>query len=195
MKTTIRLSLFLAALMGLATTGWGQGSMFFFNSSPTSWIGQGETFTASSANGFTITGQRQPDNTISIAISSPSRSWYLDFAAPDGGLLAAGQYIGAGQTPNQPPGAPGMNFASDTRSTSFVLGYFEVLAVEYGAGNTINRFDANFLQYDEGQPANWNQGSIRFDGLAPVPEPGALPLIAAGMLTLVAMNWRRRLAR
>lgn len=191
MKSTVRISLFLAALVGLASTGFGQGSTFFFNSSATSWIGQGETVTASSANGYTITGQRQPNNMISISISSQTRSWFLDFAAPDGGLLAAGQYIGAAQTPNPPSGVPGMNFYSNTRTASTVLGYFEVTAVEYGAGNTINRFDANFLQYDEGQASNWNQGSIQFDGLAPVPEPGALPLIAAGLLTLLAMKWRR----
>jgi len=191
MKTIVRISLFLAALVGVAATGLGQGSVFFFTSSSNSWVGQGESFTASSTNGFTITAQRLPNNTVSISIVSPARSWFLDFAAPDGALLATNQYFGAEQTPNQPAGVPGMNFYSNTRSSSSIVGYFDVIAVEYGPGNTINRFDADFLQYDEGQSARWNQGSIRFDGFAPVPEPGTAPLILAGVLTLLAMNWRR----
>ena len=88
-----------------------------------------------------------------------------------------------------------MLFSGEGRSVSSLLGYFQVLAVDYGPGNTINRFDADFLQLDEGVAAQGNQGSIRFDGLNPVPEPGIVPLVTAGVLALLAMNWRRRQLR
>jgi hypothetical protein len=88
-----------------------------------------------------------------------------------------------------------MLFSGEGRSVSSLTGYFNVLAIDYGPGNTINHFDADFLQNDEGLAAQANMGSIRFDGLNPVPEPGAVPIVAAGVLALLAMNWRRRQPR
>jgi hypothetical protein len=76
MKTKVRIGLVLAAVFGLSIPGFGQGSMFFFTSSPQSIIGQGETFTASSTNGFTISAQRNVDNGVSVIISSETRYWF-----------------------------------------------------------------------------------------------------------------------
>ncbi len=192
MKTAKRISFVLAALLGLAVPGFGQGSTFFFYSAPQSWIGQGESFTAAATNGFTITAQRNVDNGVSINITSPTRYWSIDFAAAGDVPLTPGQYNNATIWPTQGPSSPGMNFAGNGRTDSSLIGYFNVLAIEFGAGNAINRFDADFLQYDEGQPSAWNQGSIRFDGFAPVPEPGTLSLVVAGVLALFALNWRRK---
>jgi hypothetical protein len=192
MKTAKCICLLVAALLGLADAGFGQNSSFFFYSSPLSWIGQGENFTASAANGFTITAHRNLDNGVSLNITSPTRYWSLDFAAAGDAVLTPGQYNTATIWPTQGPFSPGMNFAGNGRMDSSLIGYFNVLAIEFGTGNTVNRFDADFLQYDEGQPSAWNQGSIRFVGFNPVPEPGTVSILVAGVLALFAMNWRRR---
>lgn len=191
MKTSIRLSLVLAGILSLLNSGFGQGSTFFFTSSPQSVIGQGETFTASTTNGFTITAQRNINNGVSLVISSETRYWFLDFAAPGDAPIAVGRHDNATLWPYQSPSSPGLLFSGEGRSVSSLSGSFNVLAIDYGPGNTINRFDADFLQYDEGVLAQSNEGRIRFDGLNPVPEPGALSLLAAGFFLLAAMTSRR----
>jgi len=156
-------------------------STFFFTSSPNSWIGQGRTVLAATTNGFEFTAQRNAFNGVSLAVTSPYDQWFLDFAAADGALLNPGSYFGAMRFPHQLPGVPGMSFHTDTRENNTLIGFFEVLAVDYGPGNTVVHFDANFLQYDDRLAQRWNQGAIRF---VAVPEPSVLVLASVGLLAL-----------
>ena len=194
MKLTVRRSLILAIFMSLTGSMSGQGSMFYFTSTPQSTIGQGETFTASSTNGFTITAERNSHNGVSIVIVSETRYWFLDFAAPGDAPLASGQYNNVTLWPTSSGGSPMMSFSGEGRNVTSISGSFNVLAIDYGPGNGINRFDADFTQYDGGDLAQANQGMFRFD-FSPVPEPGAVPLIAVGIIGFLALKSRRRQIR
>jgi len=189
MKPLFRHALGFSMFLGSILSGSGQGSMFSFTSTPQSVIGQGETFTASAANGFTISAERNINNGVSVIISSETRYWFLDFAAAGNALLTTGTY----NNPSVIPSAsnPGMLFSGEGRSVSTIGGYFSVVTVDYGPGNTINQFEANFVQYDDGNINQANSGMIRFE-LTPVPEPSGPALVVAGLLTLGAMALRRR---
>ena len=81
-----------------------------------------------------------------------------------------------------------MSFSGEGRNVTSISGGFNVLAIDYGPGNVINRFDADFVQNDGGDPMQANSGMIRFD-LSPVPEPGTVSLLAAGLIALLARSW------
>ncbi|MEY2410589.1 MAG: hypothetical protein QOF48_3259 [Verrucomicrobiota bacterium] len=195
MKTRTAISVILMSILGLAAPAFGQGSIFYFHSDAQSVIGQGETVEASTTNGFSIVAQINNGNGVSLIISSETRYWFLDFSAAGNVPLAVGQYNNATCYPVPGGVTPGMLLSGEGRSVSTVSGYFNILAIEYGPGNSINRFDADFVQNDDGLPGQANTGGIRFNALNPVPEPGTIPLLTAALVTLLAMNWRRRKAR
>ena len=179
------LGLALALWSMAATTVFSQGSSFYFISSPQSVVGQGETIVASTTNGFSFTAAMNAHNGVSLVISSPGRTWNLDFAAPNGATLTAGTYNNAQLWPNQAAGNPGMAFTAPGFTPLSIVGYFNVLNIQWGPGNSVQAFDADFLQYDNGLSSQWNQGSIRFNAINPVPEPGVAALAAAGLLALL----------
>ena len=140
MKTSIRLSLVLAGILSLLNSGFGQGSTFFFTSSPQSIIGQGETFTASTTNGFTITAQRNINNGVSLVISSETRYWFLDFAAPGDAPIAVGLHDNATLWPYQSPSSPGLLFSGEGRSVSSLSGSTAVPLWKTSVGSDDVRF-------------------------------------------------------
>ncbi|MFM1769432.1 MAG: hypothetical protein RJA22_1961 [Verrucomicrobiota bacterium] len=180
------LSLVSATLLALATQAFGQGSSFYFTSLPGSLVGQGQTMSVNEAGGYTFSATLNANNSISLTISSPVHTWNLSFAAPDGGPLTVGTYNNAQLWPNQAAGAPAMAFTRPGVSLDSIVGYFNILNVEYGPNNTVRAFDAEFQQYDNGVSGNWSAGNISFIAANPVPEPGAASLMGVGLLTLLA---------
>ena len=86
----------------------------------------------------------------------------LDFAAPNNQPLAVGTYTGAVRYPFQASNQPGLSVYGDGRGCNTLTGSFQVLQVTYGAGNTIDAFDATFEQHCEGfTPAL--RGEIRYN--------------------------------
>lgn len=179
-------SLVSAVLLALATSAFGQGSTFYFTSLMGSLVGQGQTVSVSEADGYSFSATLNPNNSISLVISSPVHTWNLSFAAPDNAPLTVNTYNNAQLWPNQTAGSPGMAFTRPGVTLNSIIGYFNVQNVQYGPGNSIQAFDADFQQYDNGLSGNWSSGSIRFIAANPVPEPGAAGLMGVGLLALLA---------
>lgn len=177
---------------------------FYYTSSPSSWVGQGETVTVTPTDGFAFNVNRNFDNGVSFAINDfltnpdfqKTRWWYLDFAAPFNALLTVGYYDHATRWPFQDAEDPGLSFSGNGRGNNMLTGFFEVLEAVYDVDGTVLKFAADFTQFDEGFESWWNKGSIRFNSTIPlpaseVPEP-ATGLALATVLLLVGIVRRRR---
>jgi hypothetical protein len=119
----------------------------------------------------------------------------LDFSAPANVPLTIGTYLGATRypfngPPFQDPGVPGLNFTLNSRGDNTLTGFFTVLEIQYGTGNSLTSFAGDFTQYDEGHMDWWNVGNIRYKSSLPIPEPSTLSLFA--MASFGILFWRQR---
>lgn len=168
--------------------------VFYFTSSPTSWVGHGQTHTLTSAGGAQFTGSRYFSqgaytNAVSISVSaSLVEDWNMEFVGPNLTLPTVGDYEGAARWPFQSANQPGLAWTGEGRGDNALSGNFQVLQADFDSGGNLTAFAANFTQYDEGRPDWWNVGMIRYNSDVPLPDPAALPLLAA----LFPLALRRR---
>jgi hypothetical protein len=181
-----KFSLIAVTLALAACSAAGQTTAFYFISSPTSWVGHGETrLVLPSEASFAATRNVYNGVSLSINTGDPHFIWLLDFNAPNRVPLAVGTYLNAIRYPSYPPSLPGLNFSYDGRGDNTLTGYFDILEIQYGSGNSIVSFAADFVQYDEGNMDWWNQGSIRFNSSLPIPEPAVPSLMIVGCAILL----------
>lgn len=133
------------------------------------------------ANGGTVTASVNYDNGVSLSVGG----WEIDFAAPSNAALTTGTYLGAARFPFQSGTQPGLSFDGQGRGDNTLSGSFTVLEIEYGAGNTIVSFAADFIQYDECDISSWNIGSIRYNTTVPLttPPPPSITSVNASNIT------------
>ena len=142
-------------------------TLLYFNSEPGDFIGQGQQFSFTPADG-TITASRNFDNGITIEFDGADL-WFLDFVAPGDAALQPGQYEGATRFPFQSPTRPGLDVSGDGRGCNKLTGRFVVLEVVYGAGGSVQKLAVDYEQHCEGgAPALY--GSVRFNSAVPI-EP------------------------
>lgn len=160
----MRIGFFLILVGSLifATSAFGQVTSLTLNSDPGDFVGQGQFTFLTPADG-SFSAQQNFDQGVSVSFfGQPGIFWFLDFAAPNNQLLTVGTYTGAARFPFQSSSQPGLSVAGDGRGCNTLTGNFQVLEVSYGAGTTINSFDATFEQHCEGAvPAL--HGEIRFN--------------------------------
>jgi len=184
----------LGLVIGLALTANGQTTAFFFTG-PHGYVSGGKTGLVTVEDGFTFYAQRNLDNGVSLSIYAPNPLTFdahLDFAAPHNVPLTIGTYLDATRYPFQGPNSPGLSFSMNGRGDNTLTGFFTVLEIEYGPGNSITSFAADFTQYDEGQMDWWNQGSIRFNSSLPIPEPAVPSLLIVGCTFSLGKLFTRR---
>lgn len=143
-------------------------NLFTFSSSPTSWIGGGQTLT--STNVAVSRTFNQGAYTDSIHLSSSG--YELVIVGPNLSLAQAGYYPGATRWPFMGSGA-GMAFTAPGRGNNTLTGWFHVLQADFQTNGQVAAFAVDFVQYDETTVTRWNRGSIRFNST--IPAPGPLP--------------------
>lgn len=205
-KTLFSLILFAWVLVSANQVVAAPITGLYYTSSPTSWVGHGETVVIDPSDGFDFFVSRNFDQGVSFAIndfaSNPdfwsTRWWYLDFTAPFNQLLQPGHYANATRFPFQDVDDPGLDFSGNGRGNNRLSGFFDVLEVSYGAKSEVLAFAANFTQFDENRSDWWNRGSIRFNSsisLLSVPEPHSLALFTIGAIILFGTLTLRAMGR
>jgi len=177
-------------LLVFALSGAAQSTLFTFTSAPRGWIGQGQSLFATT-NNFTIlqeTGINPYEVGFVIKSTTPGSNtiWTIELDCPPG-YLTNGIYPHAERLGGNP--GPGLDFSTSGRGDNTLTGYFEVLNISYDDNHTLLSFAADFVQYDVGVTNLWNQGSLRFNSLIPVPEPTPLHL---GAIAGLGIGWRWR---
>jgi hypothetical protein len=153
----------LFAVLACSVPARAQVTSLTLISDPGDYVGGGQFYFFTPADGA-FTAQQNFDQGVSLSFNTPSfdQFWYLDFAAPNNQPLTVGTYTGAARYPFQASNQPGLSVVGDGRGCNTAAGSFRVLQVTYGAGNTIDAFDATFEQHCEGA-APALRGEIRYN--------------------------------
>lgn len=159
---------FLAATFTY-TLGTNTANLFTFSSSPTAWIGSGQTVsfdTVSASRTFNL-------GAYTDSVHFSAGGYELTLVGPNLTLAHVGFYPGAMRWPFMAAGSPGLDLTAPGRGNNTLSGWFNVLQADYQTNGQIAAFAVDFVQYDETLVTRWNRGSIRYNSNVPV--PGALP--------------------
>ena len=168
-------------------------SSFYFTSTPSSWVGHGETELITPENGSISLAQVVYDSGLHLAITTTSgEDWYLDFGTSTRGNLSDGMYANATRFPFNNGSSPGLSFIGQGRGDNTLTGWFDVLDIIY-SGSTVTSAAVDFVQYDEGYVSWENYGSIRYNSaipidFTPIPEPQSLVFAAIGGLSMLILK-------
>lgn len=193
----------------LLTSTCSAEAIFYYTSSPGSWVGQGETVYLTDSDPFNFTVGRLFDNGISIMvndyainpITQDQRFWQLAFSGAHDEALAPGLYSDAARHPFNEPGTPGLDITGNHRGNNTLSGWFRILEIEYGDPDGIFNLPGievlaiDFVQYDEGIEGNRIAGSFRLNSGIPitqVPVPGALGLFGSCIVLLLTARRSRQ---
>lgn len=167
----------------------------YFESSPSSWVGQGETIDISGQPG-TISHFRyftQGAFTNALQFLANGGEWELMLVGNGYTVPQVGFYGDATRWPFMGDGA-GLDLSGQGRGNNTLSGFFEVFEAEYDTNGTLISFAADFTQYDEKDPDAWNVGSIRYNSSIPIPFPEPTAVSLLGITGGAALLRRHRRA-
>jgi hypothetical protein len=196
----------IVAALAVSTEAHAAITAFAFQSSRSSWVGKGESYTITENHtDFFFRLQSVSDRYFSMLIASKNSPfgpdwnpgsgeaynyWIVQMATPDGVTFTEGLYLDTARHPFQDPGQPGLTFSGNHRGNNRNGGFFKVLEVGFDPDGHINQFAADFTQYGETRPERWTMGQVRFNSTIPIPEPAAPLLFATGALLGLSMRKR-----
>jgi len=102
----------------------------------------------------------------SVTDESGTLGWDFTLAAPLGGEISSGVYLGARRYPLQAEGVPGLDVSGNGRSCGAVLGRFVVHQFDVGPDNAVTRVAADLEQHCGGDAAAL-RASIRVNSPLP----------------------------
>lgn len=154
--------------MVLGTAPAGAGTRLVLESDKGELVGQSASVSFDSADGSFAASQNL-DGGVRVDFAGGGEDWTLDFAAPAGGALAPGSFEGAIRFPASHASAPGLDVRGNGRGCGALGGRFEIHEVAYGAGDAIDAFAADFVQYCDGSPLAL-VGAIRVNASDAIPD-------------------------
>lgn len=142
---------------------------------------------------------------VNMFFERGDQRWLMQFVAPlydprdgsdDGQMLQVGLYDNVNGDSRYAPNQAGMTISSPLGWLVEWSGWFRVLDIAYGKDGNLSRFAVDFMQYDtSNQSGPALSGSLRYNSAlpingVPVPEPGSVLLLLAGLGVLAAARRR-----
>lgn len=159
-----KISLIGTAILGAVAFGLSTpvsaATFIQLNSQPGEYIGGGITQRFTPIDGL-ISASGNINDGVNITFRGDN-IWDLGFAPPQGSSLIPGIYEGATRLPFKEPNEPGIEVAGAGRGCNTLTGKFNVLEAIYGADGSVERFDADFEQFCDGNEAALF-GQVRFN--------------------------------
>ena len=161
-KTIGAAALWLLGLLAFTLPAAAQVTSLTMQSDPGDYIGQGQSYNYSQADGTFSALVFGTNTAVSIRFNTPSFDhwWNLNFATANGGPLTPGVYLNAQRFADGV--SPALDVFGDGRGCNMVNGSFEVLQATYGPADTLLSFEATFEQHCEGA-APALRGRIRYN--------------------------------
>jgi hypothetical protein len=150
-----------------------------YTSSPQSWVGAGRTETIDNIKAGRYYAQGAYTNAVYFSGILNGGYYYFYLVEPNYSLPTVGYFPNVTRWPFMNDGA-GMAFESPGRGDNTLTGWFDVEQADYNPDGSVAAFAVDFEQYDEGNSAWWNIGSIRYNSTVPVPEPASAGLLCLG---------------
>jgi len=164
--------IFILTVMWFCTAAHAAESIYYYNSEPGDYIGQGEEVILTTDD-VDFSAQLIFGNGVQFAMNNfdmggPTIWWFAVFAPVSGMPLVEGSYEDATRWPFQDPSDPGLSIFGQGRGCNRSSGRFDVLEAVYdpSTGEVIS-FAVDFEQHCEfGDPALF--GSLRFNSDVPI---------------------------
>jgi len=168
-------------------------------SQPGDYIGQGQSYN------LTYTGSDIVVQVIQTVAGSPAEIDFILWPTTNpfallyfgtnqlGTPLQVGSYTDAQRAVFAAPGHAGLDVSFDHRGSNTLTGSFEITQLMFGPGNTIQAFQASFIEHSEGLAPALSGTFTYYANPIAVPEPASLTLCGAGLLGM-AVALRKKLA-